>query len=78
MSKLRKYISEGRYEEVNAIEIPENATNGDVIKLLFPQIEVKTVNLLVEVFYLDSNDRDTETDFYANWWNAPYKAESEK
>ena len=39
----------------NGTPIPDNATNGDVIKALFP------------------NEHDFETDFDADWWNAPYQ-----
>ncbi len=53
-------------------------TNGDVIKLLFPQIKtIPSVNdSLLRVFYLDSNNREDYELFDADWWNAPYKAES--
>jgi len=39
----------------NGTPIPDNATNGDVIKAMFP------------------NENDFETDFDAEWWNAPYQ-----
>lgn len=61
----------------NAIIIPQNATNGDVIKLLFPQIESKTTNGLVKVYYLDSSNEADDITIFEEWWNAPYKAESE-
>lgn len=41
----------------NGIPIPDNATNGEVLKALFP------------------NEHDFETDFDADWWNAPYQQE---
>ena len=37
------------------LTIPDNPTNGDMIKAMFP------------------NEGDFETDFDADWWNAPYK-----
>ncbi len=49
---------------VNAITISENTTNGDVIKALFPNED-------------DFNDGHGAY-FYKDWWNAPYKAESEE
>lgn len=45
--------------------IPDNATNGDVIKALFPDAGQPH-------FYGVKNGC-----FDADWWNAPYKAESE-
>jgi len=70
--KLMIDISKDRYKDVieaqkhhlldsyaqavaNGTPIPDNATNGDVIKALFP------------------NEHDFETDFDADWWNAPYQ-----
>ena len=47
--------------------IPDNATNGDVIKLLFQDDD-----LGIEV--IEGNIRFNLGD---EWWNAPYKAESE-
>lgn len=43
------------YSIKNGTPIPDNATNGDVIKAMFP------------------NEYDFETDFDAEWWNAPYQ-----
>lgn len=43
---------------VNGTPLPQNATNGDVIKAMFPQIEAKT----------------TIPIFFEYWWNEPYKA----
>lgn len=43
------------------IEIPDNATNGDVIRALFPQYYQNILS------YLDNT----------RWWDSPYKAESE-
>lgn len=61
---------------VNAIPIPEGATNGDIIKAMFPnaQIDYHKANELVEeyvTFYI--NGCDTCQDYTLEWWNAPYK-----
>ena len=65
-------------EEVDAIEIPENATNGDMIKAMFPNIQWD--NECNGVFYgYKTNDRMMPmlgADF--NWWNALYKKEVEE
>lgn len=45
----------------NGIFIPKNATNGDVIQALFPNIDKSFSNII------DWN----------LWWNAKYKTESE-
>jgi len=64
------------YRKVNAIEIPDNATNGDMIMAMFPSWEI------------DMDDAEEEypivtcwidraniiwTSFDLTWWNAPYK-----
>lgn len=45
----------------NCIEIPEGATNGEVIESLFPKVGTNFFNVI------DLN----------LWWNAKYKAKSE-
>lgn len=47
----------------NAVTLPDNATNGDIIKILFNETEYpKLIRLL------------TSSD---SFWNAPYKGEQE-
>lgn len=59
----------------NCIEIPENATNGDMIKRMFPDVVVREVrdrfdgNLLGYRTSLGGRSRD----FWPEWWNAPYE-----
>lgn len=51
---------------VNAVgELPDNATNGDVIKALFPNIS-RYKNTLLE-------NHSKNILFDDTWWNAPYK-----
>ena len=52
----------------NCIEIPENATNGDVIMACFPHLHVR-------IFY--TNVYCGLNTFPKDWWNAPYKREGE-
>lgn len=55
------------------ITIPDNATNGDVIKAMFDVTEEHFYDedRMVDVYGLDRSD-DPST-FYADWWNAPYQ-----
>ena len=74
---------------VNGTPLPDNATNGDVIKMLFPNIECKHIRRMSGVNYVsvekglngitdnDGNWMDIKTNFFDDWWNAPYNAESE-
>lgn len=59
----------------NCTPIPDNATNGDVIKAMFDVTEEHFYDedRMVDVYGLDRID-DPST-FYADWWNAPYNAE---
>ncbi len=70
------------------IELPENATNGDVIKTVFPNAKFDNAMPFTdgrwETMNLDTENKiraiykPTQLRTYADWWNAPYKVESEK
>lgn len=47
------------------VEISDNATNGDIIKIIFPNMKVDISGGVVK------SDRYTQFDL--SWWNAPYK-----
>ena len=51
----------------NGTPIPDNATNGDVIKAMFPDCLQEED----EVYF--ATNLDIETVFRKNWWNAPYQ-----
>ncbi len=53
----------------NAIIIPDNATNGDVIKLMFPNVKIDIVDNTV------LTNIDNGLWFSLEWWNAAYKKE---
>ena len=61
---------------------PKGATNGDVMKIMFPNIEANEIKTntggFIDVKYLDTTDACDSTAFRKDWWNAPYKAESEE
>ena len=65
-------------ETVNAIIIPENATNGDMIKVMFNPYSVKDYGYEV---YVNLTEEDYKKDIFqkylSEWWNSPYKRESE-
>lgn len=66
---------EGDYDIVS--KLPHNATNGDIIKAMFPNIEANVIKTTtggyIEVKYLDTTDECDATAFRTEWWNAPYK-----
>ena len=52
--------------------IPDNATNGDVIKIMFPNIEM-IINTETREVSID-NPKNTYMNFLdLDWWNAPYE-----
>ena len=58
------------------IKIPDNATNGDVIKAMFPYSEAvyreksDEADAYVTLFI---DDCDICQEYSLDWWNAPYK-----
>lgn len=73
-------LSQGR-ESAFCITISENMTNGDMIKAVFPNCEVK-FNEYKDMQCLNSYsvifDDFYEVEFLNEWWNSPYRAESEE
>lgn len=53
---------------VNAIPIPDGATNGDMIMAMFPNAKANVFVKEVGVKGLDTYSTFTKT-----WWNAPYE-----
>lgn len=59
---------------VDAIPIPKDATNGDMIKAMFPNSEVCEPIVeddIIHVIFADKTDSAIGFDY--SWWNAPYK-----
>ena len=51
----------------SSISIPSGATNGDVIKAMFPKCVINEDDFIV------ITNLDDVTSFRAGWWNAPYR-----
>ena len=56
----------------NGTPIPDNATNGEVIKAFYPELVVGSNNLEKTIF-LRPNATVVIEDRMSDWWNAPYK-----
>ena len=58
----------------NGTPIPDNATNGDVIKAMFPNTEVDDYDYgkdpVIDVYGIDDTEYIT---LRKAWWNAPYQ-----
>ena len=67
------------------LTIPDNPTNGDMIKALFPYIEPKFYKNMSDMYtvYIKIDDKvygdmyNIHT-FSTDWWNAPYKRDDEE
>jgi hypothetical protein len=59
---------------MTTIEIPTNATNGDVIKAVFPNIEFWEFKTTTSMCVQFNDFREIKL-FPLEWWNAPYKTE---
>ena len=68
----RNYYGLGEVDNaptVDAIEIPNGATNGDMIKIMFPNIEIEGIGGEIIAAQIGFG-----TSYFAlDWWNAPYK-----
>lgn len=63
-------------EEAIVIPIPEGATNGDVIKIMYPNVIISESEDTVHLKYSTVNsDALFFVQVSKRWWNAKYKAE---
>lgn len=61
---------------INAISIPEDATNGDVIRAMFPSINFTEMTFTVHATTSVTSNGvkgGISYDFWKDWWNAKYK-----
>ena len=56
------------------VEVAGKITNGDMIKAIFPNIDTEQIEDIIDVYGMSKCRVTYDTD----WWNAPYKTESEE
>jgi hypothetical protein len=56
-------------------ELPKNATNGDVIKAMFPRNNMLVNEFLGEKGTVFFESEDNVILYSLDWWNAPYRRE---
>ena len=72
MNLLEHYIDEIISEE--KIQNPDNATNGDMIKAMFPNIKIHEHEKTdICDAYIQIDIWDFSICVSKDWWNAPYK-----
>ena len=64
----------------NGAPIPDNATNGDVIKAMFPDAGIRFLTTLTGIHTVAVDFKENILDqsycvytFNLDWWNAPYQ-----
>jgi hypothetical protein len=75
---LEKAYRKGYYDALQ--RQVENATNGDMIKTMFPNIDFAEMSCTVHATTSVTSNGvkgGISYDFWKEWWNAPYKAERE-
>ena len=61
---------------IDVIEIPQGATNGDMIVDMFPDLGFEIDELYKRILVINISNYYAPT-FPLDWWNAPYKKEVE-
>ena len=67
-------------DDTETIFIPRNATNGDVIKAVFPSIDFTEMAFTVHATTSVTSNGvkgGISYDFWKDWWNAKYKGVQE-
>ena len=62
----------------NGTPIPDNATNGDVIKTIFSEIEIIDIRTIIDcpeegTVYFECFEGDNIHSLDLSWWNTPYQ-----
>lgn len=74
-------IAHNEKDDTETIFIPRNATNGDVIKSVFPSIDFTEMAFTVHATTSVTSNGvkgGISYDFWKDWWNAPFKTEREE
>ena len=61
----------------NGIVLPDNPTNGDVIKMMFPTVDISTNGMFGKEGTVFVHHKDHIIIFDLDWWNAPYREDGE-
>ena len=62
---------------MKTVSIPDNATNGEAMKAIYPNVDViaeENENMEIVSYIMKMDD---EIVFSAEWWNAPYKTKED-
>ena len=59
-------------KEPTVLTMPDNPTNGDMIKAVFPNFE-EDVTIVSDTILLERYMSYCKMQFHRDWWDAPYK-----
>ena len=62
---------------LNGKVLPDNATNGDVIKMMFPTMDISTNGKFGKEGTVFVHHKEHIIIFDLDWWNAPYREDGE-
>lgn len=80
LDKLCERFWDGNFMEIHKDDIPsipsafDGMTNGEVIQALFPYVDIEDLSFDTVI---STNLDEGCVPLRRDWWNAPYKAESE-
>ena len=57
----------------NDLFIPDGATNGEALKLLYPRLKDWGTDVNNRTHFIEINGNGNIISFKESWWNAPYK-----
>lgn len=63
--------SHAQVMQLPSIKVPDNPTNGDMIKAMFPKIEIYT-DVINEIVDVEICEDSSELRCSIDWWNTPY------
>lgn len=70
-------LEQGNKARAFCVEIAGRMTNGEVIQALFPNMTIAHKSSNGVLIVVENLDAPYPHEFYTEWWDAPYKAESE-
>lgn len=69
-----------RYSLKNAVIIPDNTTNGDMVMAMLNPYKICEYKYSVHVYMTEKDfwNGNYQMNLDSDWWNAPFKVESEE
>ena len=72
------YAIEAGIKALSQLQIPDNVTNGDVIKIIFPQMNINKkwkATRHGDILSQDKEHVELALSATSDWWDAPYRSD---